>query len=551
MDSLAKLLFAILFAFSMISCGRTEVSKRLSEIESYINWHPDSALVAVRQIDTLSLRTKAEKAKYSLLHAMALDKNYIDTVDTRIIMPAVDYYGRHGSPADRLKSLMYLGVEQYNAGLYNQAIVSFYQASEYAPKVEDQNLLGILYSRMADTYTMTRDYVQAEEYIDKSLVCFKKCGRRDQEIRQLIRQALNYTQSKHWEEAGNCYKELLRDSTIDKNLKSRVYIDYGMFLLSKTPSNEQEAFNSFRKARENGTVFYDISQICAYAYLLGYNGEKEEAEAIWDQIKTEKNDYPYHYWKHREWLNSNNYKNAYKDLWLALSALDDRVSESYSVSAANSQRSFLEMTVQNNNLKMQKQKWQIAFVSLICVLIALLSFSIFLMNVNTRRKAQIEQERLEMVIEGMRDQILEKDLLYSKNDIIKRKAKFAFLGEIYEKVYRESEKGKTVKELLSKELQSRIGDLRIDRKAQSQFENMIDREMNGLMTAFRKECSGLTEEEYKMASYYFAGFDNTTTMIIMDVSSSENMRTKKARLKKKIKELCDMNGNTKDYSEYF
>jgi hypothetical protein len=75
--------------------------------------------------------------------------------------------------------------------------------------------------------------------------------------------------------------------------------------------------------------------------------------------------------------------------------------------------------------------------------------------------------------------------------------------------------------------------------------------MNGLMTAFRKECSGLTEEEYKMASYYFAGFDNTTTMIIMDVSSSENMRTKKARLKKKIKELCDMNGNTKDYSEYF
>ena len=76
----------------MYSCGRTEVSKRLTDIESYINERPDSALSAIRQIDTLSLRTKAEKAKYSLLHAMALDKNYIDTTDTRIIAPAVEYY---------------------------------------------------------------------------------------------------------------------------------------------------------------------------------------------------------------------------------------------------------------------------------------------------------------------------------------------------------------------------------------------------------------------------------------------------------------------------
>ena len=114
--------------------------RELSDIESYIDARPDSALVAIRQIDTLSLKTKAQKAKFALLHAMALDKNYIDTADTRIIMPAVEYYGRHGSPEDRLKSLMYYGVEQYNAGLYNQAIVSFYQATEYAPKVENQNL---------------------------------------------------------------------------------------------------------------------------------------------------------------------------------------------------------------------------------------------------------------------------------------------------------------------------------------------------------------------------------------------------------------------------
>ena len=94
-----------------------------------------------------------------------------------------------------------------------------------------------------------------------------------------------------------------------------------------------------------------------------------------------------------------------------------------------------------------------------------------------------------------------------------------------------------MKELLSKELQSRIGDLRIDRKAQSQFENMIDREMNGLMTEFRKACPDLKESEYKMVSYYFAGFDNTTVMIIMGISSLENTRMRKSRLRQKIAKM--------------
>ncbi len=137
------LCFGLVF---LIACGRDITRQRLSDIESYIDSRPDSALAAIRQIDTAALRGRAVKAKYSLLHAIALDKNYIDTADTRIVQPAVEWYDRHGSPEERLKAYMYLGTEQYNAGRYNQAIVSFSKAAEFAESVEDQNLLGILYS---------------------------------------------------------------------------------------------------------------------------------------------------------------------------------------------------------------------------------------------------------------------------------------------------------------------------------------------------------------------------------------------------------------------
>ena len=45
------------------SCSSSQVRKDLSRIESLINERPDSALSAIRSIDTLLLRTRAEKAK--------------------------------------------------------------------------------------------------------------------------------------------------------------------------------------------------------------------------------------------------------------------------------------------------------------------------------------------------------------------------------------------------------------------------------------------------------------------------------------------------------
>ncbi len=61
----------LVFAIFYCSCNSTQ-SRRLSVIESYIDSRPDSALAAIRQIDTAALRGRAVKAKYSLLHAIAL-----------------------------------------------------------------------------------------------------------------------------------------------------------------------------------------------------------------------------------------------------------------------------------------------------------------------------------------------------------------------------------------------------------------------------------------------------------------------------------------------
>ncbi|MBP5549656.1 MAG: hypothetical protein J6X63_04155, partial [Bacteroidales bacterium] len=84
-----RLIITLLTAVLLAACGTNETARLLDDVESYIRQHPDSALNALRRIDASHLGSKANRGHYSLLYAMALDKNYIDTTDMSVIQPAL------------------------------------------------------------------------------------------------------------------------------------------------------------------------------------------------------------------------------------------------------------------------------------------------------------------------------------------------------------------------------------------------------------------------------------------------------------------------------
>lgn len=510
------------------SCDRRRTASDLDDIESYINERPDSALMAIRQIDTSTLCGRAERAKYALLHAAALDKNYIDTADTRVVQPAVDWYERHGKPEDRLKAYMYLGTEQLNGGEYNKAIVSFYKARTSASGVEDKNLLGVLCSKIADTYSGTMDYAQASSYIDESIEYFRQCGRKDQEAIELLRKSFNLTRRRLWDQADSCFKELLSIKSLEKGLRNRALVGYGMFLLNNPDPDEKLALSILSSAIEEGGKLEKLSQVYAYAYLLKTQGMETESEALMrmaDRFKT-KDEYSYHYWKYREYLKSGDMIAAHRSLWAAMNVMDSIRIRSYEGSAANSQRSFLELTVSAQELRIRARKREIIIISLLCLVIALASSVVYQLNKAALQRKKEEKERMEMLVERLEEQV--KDL----NNGNRQKAAFSFLGEIYEEAYRTGKSSDN----LTKVIQSKIGDLRSDPAAQKNFEALVDNKMDGLMSRFRKDCPDLSDSDYRMSSYYFAGFDNTTVMIIMGIASLENTRSRKSYLRKKLSE---------------
>ncbi len=527
-------ILCISFLLLLTACGQKAVMSNLSQIESFMEAHPDSALTALREIDTTTLRTRAVKAKYSLLHAMALDKNYIDTADTRIIQPAVDYYERHGSNEERLKALMYQGTVLQNAGLYNQAIVSLGQAAELSDGINDPNLKGVLYSKMAEIFYKSQEYVQSNDYLDKAVECFETSHRPDQRTLALLMKANNLLQLTDWDASETILNSILSSSPLTDKQKGFAEGLYAMVTLYNPSLSDTLAYRHFKKAIAFNGSLGDTNQYCAYAYLLGILGNREESDMLFERIdlSDHQNKYAYNYWKHRLYMHSGDFKQAYYSLWVARHIVDSLSVINHSLSAANAQRIQMESMVAQRQLKIQNLRETILSMLFIAVL---LSAIVFILFSKRKRMAIEERNRMEIVIEHLRHEI--DGIKLEKAELVKErtKARFKELVSLYEDVYHRL----VIDESLTKEkayeiINTRTKILGDNEEAQMEFEKALNQEADNVMARFRTDYPDLKPEEYRLASLIFAGFDNTAIMIIMGINSLEYTRVKKNRLKNRI-----------------
>ena len=134
-----RLLFILVFAATFVACERhSEHWDTLTEVESYIEERPDSALVVLEKIEVEELSSKEERAKHALLLSMALDKNFVDKTDFEVLQPAIDYYEDNGSATDKLRTYYYQGRIYQNAGNDAAAMTSYVNALDKGAESNDK-----------------------------------------------------------------------------------------------------------------------------------------------------------------------------------------------------------------------------------------------------------------------------------------------------------------------------------------------------------------------------------------------------------------------------
>lgn len=188
-----KYLLPILVAFCLFACQRySDNWEKICDIENYIESRPDSALAVLEAIDVEKLSSDEERAKYALYMSMALDKNYIDKTDFKVLQPAIDYYENHGSATDKLRTFYYQGRIFYNRDEAEEAMESLIKSIDLGDKSNDLRTKARNYTAQGTLYYL---YYNWEKIIECSLQAsdyYKALGDLDNYATMLCRVAEGY-----------------------------------------------------------------------------------------------------------------------------------------------------------------------------------------------------------------------------------------------------------------------------------------------------------------------------------------------------------------------
>ena len=204
----------------------------LSQVESYIEEKPDSALVLLEQINTAELSGKEEKAKHALLYSMALDKNFVDKTDFEVLQPAIDYYEDNGSATDKLRTYYYQGRIYQNMGNDALAMDCFVNAIVAGNESDDILTIARTHFAQSKIYYSLFDWDNFIECNKNAADYFKEAGVLNSYANCLIRIINGYTLKEEPENALHYIKECKRLlSTISQNRLADFYSAYLTYLI--------------------------------------------------------------------------------------------------------------------------------------------------------------------------------------------------------------------------------------------------------------------------------------------------------------------------------
>ena len=238
MKRISFIIATILVCF--IGCAPKSVRHTLSDIETFIQERPDSALSILDTMDRASLTTSRSRAHHALLHAMALDKNFIDVSDDSIAQVAVDYFSKHGPQKYHARSLYYLGLAYYYQEDYNKAIVEFTKAEEVAEAC-DSLYLGMIKGGQAFVYKKTYNPIEEINCLNKAYEIYSSLSSKYYEdVTKLTLVHSLYNQN-HIEQANLLLSDLLNDTNLNHKVKlaSEITIAFTSILL-----NNEDEFSS-------------------------------------------------------------------------------------------------------------------------------------------------------------------------------------------------------------------------------------------------------------------------------------------------------------------
>lgn len=544
-------------SFLLVSCDNRQTKSLLQDVETYIQERPDSALRVLRKVDSLTLNTKALRARYSVLFAMALDKNYIDTTALSILEPTVAYYEKFGSPKDKMLSYYYLGRIYSNRKDYPNAVIFYSQAlresSEY-----DYYHRGLIYAASADAYNAS--FNDEEELRNTILAyeCFEKIGDKDLDL-SLYKVAQAYHNNERFDVADSLYSLVYsgKDSTSRLALYAMEdLVSNDLYQEKQDVERDLELLEYVAEHRGN----LSLESYYEYAYLLLLAGKESEAENILSQLSNREANGKTMEIRYRIAECKGQNEEALALLKSMLSHQNDVVKKKLAQSVFKAQSDYYRLTAEVSEQKSTISNQRSIIILITGLMIIALLYVIFMKRKSTliREKDRLTQAvaESERLLETVRNRAneekseREKDILDLKSRNEREQDKIKDLREMYVALYQkrfseigkyydaasshrlESIKEKAYHDVISS-TQALFEEIANGSEGQKKFEARINADLDDIVSKIRSDFPKLKDDDIRFICYLIVGFDTSTISFLMDISK-ENVRVKKHRLREKL-----------------
>lgn len=562
----------LLCVLTLSSCASKDVTQALSRADELMWTKPDSALAVLESVDTLDLKTRAQRAEFSLLYTMAFDRNHLTIPNLHIIEPAVRYYERHGSKDTKMKMYFYLGVAQYDTGDLESAIVSYIRAKEYSLYSDNLMFKGLISFVISDVFFSDKNYPESISYCKEACDYFAQAKDSLRLWSTTGCLASYYLNAEDWTKADSLYSVFFSQPILDTAIYSRQLFNLAWSNIFRPDFNPQESVDLFEKSISKYNGKPSVNDYCVYAYASEMLGNTEVADDIVGQLERAGADsVVLDTWRYRIFKHKGNYKDALALLEQTVRAQDSEILKTIDQSAALAQSDYYESKslLLDKDRRIQSQsKW---IVLLLCLLLVV---SFVIIHSILKRKWQFQIEEMSSINEAvgnrLKDAILCSEerqqsinVLVSENELAKRKienlsdklyvaqseqmivnlrnkyiqaykGQYHQLNDLCHKYWEASRLSKGGKDKIYAEVKKIVAVL--DEQNQKQLEAMIDDSLDGMMSKLRLAMPGTNEKDFRFIALIILGFDTKTIARIMKYNVG-TVYTKRSNIKEKLQKI--------------
>ena len=486
-------------------------------------------------IDTTALRSRGIKARFSLLNAIALEKNTIHSTDAGILQPAIRYYSRFGNADERLKAYYYYGRILENAKNYPEAVVAFQRALDESAKSRDAKMKGMVCAAMGRVHNRNYNITDELKYTRLALDQAEESGDSVNMPRYLNALALAYHNSRDFDKADSLFAVV---TTYDGCPKS-AFVLRAENEIMRPDGNPDRALSLFEDAIANGSKL-TYENWYEYAYSLVASGEKDKGLDVFRRLSAMPRKFRSDYWQYMIFK-------AVGQTEEALHKLEDHMNESDStIQSMLAQSTYkIQATYYSANSELSKNQKDKVKLIMLLMLFAIITIGLIIFFVVRERRIIIMKENEQLIIQQEETRNLLADAMEaneeakSRYDALRKsfarmyQSQFSEIGSILEKRGSIESLSISAKKQAELQINSILQQIAGPSRKQREFEKRIDRDLDGIITKLRTDYPDFDDADIRLLSLYIIGFDATTISFILN-KDSHYIRTLKSRLKRRI-----------------